>query len=125
MKRSYFPRFVVLISLCLSVIGCRKEDPAEEIPTPPAPSLVSVQAEYYPLEVALYDLAGASTTDGTYTGTFNGQSIDVAVTGSVVAFLVPPVSEGTYGVSMSLGSAGTFSINCAVRPAPVRLPACE
>ena len=123
MKRISFALGVILITLCLAIVGCKKDRTEEEPVAPSSPSLASVQAEYYPLEVALYDLAGASTVDGTYTGTFNGQSIDVAVSGSVVGFLVPAVSEGIYSVSMSLGSAGSFSINCAVRPVPAPLAA--
>lgn len=110
-------------SILTALASCRKDTPDDPVSPGPNPGLVSVQAEYYPFEVALYEMQGVSAPDGNYPGTFNGQAMDVRVTGNMVSFLVPGVGPGTYGFAVTLGAAGPFDLTCTVRAAPALLPA--
>jgi len=120
---------IVLLSAIAvtAFVACRKE--ASEEPAPPtsavAPSAVSVQAEYYPLELTLYQLQGATLADGPYDASFGAQSIRVHALNDQFSFVVPQVPPGNYVITLPLGSAQALTLNCTVRAPLVPMPAEE
>lgn len=115
--------FLFLAAVVLLTGSCRKETNEPDPPPPAAASgLQATQADFYPLEVALYELVNIAAGDGIYPGTFNGGPIDVSVSAGIASFMVPMLAEGTYEFTVTIGGT-THSVPCAVRAAAIPQPA--
>jgi uncharacterized protein (TIGR02145 family) len=99
MKINSVTLFLFVFILITAFTGCKKDD------TRPTPNFVLERIQYYPLEVAQIKSENINLTDTLYSGTINGQVVQLRNFGGQLVFFVPEIPAGNYEVKFLVNDA--------------------
>jgi uncharacterized protein (TIGR02145 family) len=99
MKINSVTLFLFVFILITAFTGCKKDD------TRPTPNFVLERIQYYPLEVAQIKSENINLTDTLYSGTINGQVVQLRNFGGQLVFYVPDIPAGNYEVKFLVNDA--------------------